>query len=601
MDVQWSLEGLYLSTESKEFEEDLTICDQYIAEIKQWIEDLPIHANIHQPSDTLAQKIELFLKKQSKFLTLYGKLNVYLQLLLLTNGKNEKAAQAIGRMEKKLTAYTPYQVAFDKWLGTLPNLDEMIACSPLLQEHSCYLRQTVARNRHLLSDKEEAVTALMTSTGAESWLKLRNVLIAGTQVEVMVDGKKQTLSLAMENQRANSGDAKVRREVYEARVEACQKIADPVAACLNAIKGEVLTLSKLRGYRSPLEKTLQDCRLEQETLDAMFAAIRASLPVLQKFYRRKGHLLGYANGLPGYDLLTASGQVQKRLTYAEAQECILQNFQNLSDRLATVANRAFEQKWIDTEPRQGKSKLACCLHIDALNESRILINFTGDWRSTIALAHELGHVYHFSCLAGETILNRHYTPPLAETASTLCETFIASATLRDVSAQEALAILENSISVAGMLTAGMYSRFRFETELFERLSDHNLMVPELIEITRLTLAEAFGEGLDYTYFNPYSWMKIQHYYWPNNNYYNFPYSFGLLFAKGLYARYLQYGKEFIAEYEKMLAQTGKGTCEEIAATIGIDIRTEEFWRESLRLIEDEIEQFLELSAPRQLV
>lgn len=596
MGMWWSLEELYSSTESKEFINDLEKCDQYIAEIQQWVEDLHSDkACFSQHIMTWVKKIEIFLTLQIKFLTLFGKLNIYSQLLLLVNAKDEKAVQARGKMEQRLTDYMPYKVVFDKWLGSLPDLALIISRSELLTEHSFYLRQIVEQTQHQLGDKEEKVAALLSRTGAESWSRLRNVLISSTQIEVPVDGKKQIISLAVENQLANSSDANTRKEIHEARLEAYQKIAEPVAACLNAIKGEVLTQCKLRGYRSPLEKTLQDCRLEAETLEAMFAAIKTSLPVLHKFYRRKGELLGYTNGLPGYDLLTPIGEAQKQMKYDEVQEYILHNFRTFSDRLANVATRAFANNWIDAEPRPGKSKLACCLHIDDLKESRILINFTGGWRSAIALGHELGHAYHFSLLAGETILNRGYTPPLAETASTLCENLVTSASLREANATDALEILEHALSVTGMLTAGMYSRFRFETEIFQVRKDHSLTVPELIEITRSTLVEAFGDGLDYNYFNPYSWMKIQHYYWANNNYYNFPYSFGLLFAKGLYARYLQGGKEFIAEFEKLLTATGKGTCEEIAASIGIDIRREDFWQESLGLIEEEIEQFLKLS------
>lgn len=107
--------------------------------------------------------------------------------------------------------------------------------------------------------------------------------------------------------------------------------------------------------------------------------------------------------------------------------------------------------------------------------------------------------------------------------------------------------------------------------------------------------EAYGEGLDPEYLHPYMWACKPHYYFPDSNFYNFPYAFGLLFAKGLYAEYLKRGDSFPEEYDKLLALTGKNKIADVTKVMGIDIHDVNFWRSSLRIIEEDIERFLEIS------
>ena len=107
--------------------------------------------------------------------------------------------------------------------------------------------------------------------------------------------------------------------------------------------------------------------------------------------------------------------------------------------------------------------------------------------------------------------------------------------------------------------------------------------------------EAYGDGLDENYLHPYMWAWKPHYYDANYNYYNFPYAFGLLFAKGLYAEYLKKGSDFVGEYERLLSITGKNKIADITKEVGIDINDKEFWKNSLKTIEEDIEKFIMLS------
>ncbi|MCK5200009.1 MAG: peptidase M3, partial [Spirochaetales bacterium] len=222
----------------------------------------------------------------------------------------------------------------------------------------------------------------------------------------------------------------------------------------------------------------------------------------------------------------------------------------------------------------------------------IMSNFDGSFSGVTTLAHELGHGYHGHCLKNESFLNSDYPMPLAETASIFCETLIINAALKNASEEEAFTILENSIQGDTQVIVDIYSRFLFESELFEKRKSASLSVEELKTIMLTAQKTSYGNGLDPDILHPYMWACKPHYYYADYNFYNFPYAFGLLFAKGLYAEYIKTGDSFIEKYDKLLKETGKKQIADVTAMIDIDIRSSEFWRSSLKLVEQDIEKFI---------
>ena len=246
-------------------------------------------------------------------------------------------------------------------------------------------------------------------------------------------------------------------------------------------------------------------------------------------------------------------------------------------------------------PREGKVGGAFCANLHFIKESRVLLNYGESFSDVVTMAHELGHGFHGECLNNEYTLNSEYPMPIAETASTFCETIIKKAAIKEANKEEALAILESEISDCTQVIVDIYSRFLFEKALFEKRKESALTVEEIKNLMLNAQKEAYGDGLDPEYLHPYMWTWKPHYYYVDSNFYNFPYAFGLLFAKGLYAEYLKRGDEFPAEYEKLLSITGKNKLADITKVMGIDIHNKEFWRNSLKTIEEDIEKFIELS------
>ncbi|WP_161937270.1 M3 family metallopeptidase, partial [Tepidibacillus decaturensis] len=354
MKMRWSLDVLYPSFDSDAFKQDLTKCTEGIRQIKKWTK-----INLSNQEEPV-KKLEKYITTQNDFLHLYSRLHSFAQLTLSVEAKNEKALKTLEKLETMSTELAEPTVQFQKWLGSLNNLDQLISSSEILKEHRFYLLEQANKNQYLLSEQEEVILAKMKNTGSKAWAKLQELLTSTLLVEITVNDEEKQLPLPVVRNMAYDSDPQVRKMAYEAELKSYKKIEESSAASLNGIKGEFITISEKRGYQSPLEKTLLDSRMDQEILDAMLTAMRESLPSFHKFFRKKAELLGYKNGLPFYELFAPMGEVDMKYTYDEAREFIVKNFRTFSDKLANFADRAFAEHWIDAEPREGKRGGAFC-------------------------------------------------------------------------------------------------------------------------------------------------------------------------------------------------------------------------------------------------
>jgi pepF/M3 family oligoendopeptidase len=586
--MRWSLKELYESFEDAAFISDLNLLDQKIEEFGKWVNVSVKDDN--DPTDVILN----FIRYSEEITTYLSKLSQFASLTSATDARNEVALDYLNQLNVKSTALTQPSVAFQTYLKGLDSLDNIVDSSSELKEYAFYLEQIKLRSQYMLSEKEEVAISKLTTTGSTAWSNLQNKLSSTLMVDVDLDGEKKPLPLPAVRNLAYSEDKKKRMAGYLAEMEAYKKIEESSAAALNGIKGEVVTLCELRGFESALDETLIKSRMDKETLDAMLTAMREYLPAFRKYLRRKAELLGHGNGLPFYDMFAPIGEVNMTYTYPEAMDFIIAQFRTFSGRLADFTQNAYDQAWLDVEPREGKRGGAFCANLHGIKESRILSNFSGSFSNMTTLAHELGHAYHGANLIDESVLNSRYPMPIAETASIFCETIVVNAALNNASKQEQLAILESSISDSTQVIVDIYSRFLFESALFDQRKNSVVSVAKLKELMVSAQKEAYGDGLDQNLLHPYMWINKPHYYSAGLNFYNFPYAFGLLFSKGLYAEYLKRGDEFVEQYDTLLNATGKELIADVAMRMNVDVRNPDFFRSSLALIEKDIDKFIEL-------
>lgn len=590
MELNWSLKELYSSFECNEFKEDLDKLDELIEYF------ITTTNNIIDSTDSPDKLLENFISMNIELKTLARKLGSMVHLTLSVDTKNSTALKYDDILSSKISNLAESEAKITKWIGNLKDLDKIIQGSRLLSEHNFFLKEKAKNAKYMLSDKEEAIIAKMKNTGSDAWCKLKNVLTSGLMVDIELYGENKQLPLSMIRNMAYDADSTIRRKAYDAEIKAYEKIHDGMAAAINGIKGEVITLCDMRGFPSPLDKTLFNSRMDRKILDSMLDAIKEYLPIFRKYLKRKGELLGHKNGLPFYDLFAPMGNADMTYTYEDGCKCVIDNFRTFSDDLADFAKNAMEKSWIDVLPKEGKVGGAFCSRLPHVGESRVLLNYGNAFSDVVTLSHELGHGYHGYCLNNESILNAHYPMPIAETASNFCETIVKKAAIKTATKDEAFSILETEISDCTQVIVDIYSRFLFESELFKIRKERSLSVKDLNEIMINAQKEAYGDGLDSNFLHPYMWACKTHYYYAENNFYNFPYAFGQLFAKGLYAEYLKRGDSFPEQYKTLLSATGKNSLSDIAKIMNIDISAKDFWITSLKMIEEDINLFLKYNS-----
>ena len=582
MSTDWDLTEIYPSFEDPKFLND-------IEELKKRIEDFKVfETRIHDLE--AVEGLEAYIRKLSDFSALTSRLGSYVSLILSVDTTNAEALKYSDIIDGMLTSIVEPMTKIEKWIADIQDLDTCIESSALLKTHEFFIKELVAMERYSLSAKEENIIANMRNTGSNAWAKLKDQLISTHMVKL----DDQELPLTMVLNMAYDENKEVRKKAYEAEIASYKKIEQGVAACLNGIKGEVLTECALRGYASPLERTLIASRMSQETLEVMLEAIQESLPAFRDYLKAKAKHLGYSNGLPFYELYAPIVDADMKFDYEKGSEFVVNQFSTFSTHLADFASEAIHKSWIDVYPKAGKVGGAFCSNLHFIKQSRFLLNYGDSFNDVVTMAHELGHGFHGECLKDQTELNADYPMPIAETASTFSETIIKKAAIKEAGHDEALAILETEISGCTQVIVDIYSRFLFEKHLFEERAVSALSVERIKTLMIEAQKAAYGDGLDENYLHPYMWTWKPHYYYASSTFYNFPYAFGLLLAKGLYAKYKEEGPSFADKYEQFLAYTGKATLEDVALSIGIDLKDKAFWKTSLQTIIEDIEEFKEL-------
>ena len=581
---EWNLNDLYTGYDSEAFQQDFAALDTHINAMNALAESL----NQRDPHSTLKAIIE----QLSAYQTLTRRLGAYLSLRQSANTADQQTVSMNSRFQIKTSQLALASTRFQKWIAA-QDLDALIPSDPLFQQHAFWLQEIRSHAAHTLSDEVEDAIGKMELNGSNAWAQLQEYMTS--TVAVTMDGQDYTLS-SIRNL-AYSTDPTVRKKAYEAELKAYDKIKDAVCFALNSIKGEANTVSELRHFDSVLDMTLFNSRMRKETLDAMFTAIDEALPRFHAYLRHKAELLGYTDGLPFYELFALMGKSTRTFTTDEAKAYLIQNFTPFSKDVAGIIERAFDEEWIDFFPRKGKVGGAFCCNLPMLKQSRVLTNFDGSLSDVVTLAHELGHAYHGHRIENHSPLNTRYSMPVAETASTFNETVIMNAAIRDAASdEEKMMLIESTLQDVTQVICDIYSRYLFETEVVEKRKDGFLFSDDLEDIMLRAQKKAYGTGLDHSQLHPYMWICKSHYYDAGLNFYNFPYAFGCLFAKGLYAQYQKEGPAFVDKYNRLLEATTVSSVEDVAAMAGIDITKPDFWRDSLAIVETMIDEFIALSA-----
>ena len=497
----------------------------------------------------------------------------------------------MGVLMGKLSATAAPSAAINKAIAKIENIEEIIEQNEILREHSYRILTIVKNSKHLLSDAEESLFAEMDISGATAWSDLQSSLTSSLNV----DYKGEQITLSTVRNLAYDPDGEVRKSAFEAELKAYPKIETATAFALNSIKLQVINEATRRGYASPLAKALDNSAMKQETLDALLIAMQEYMPAFRKYLRAKAKALGHEGGLPWYDLFAPMGKSDKKYTTEEARDYLLGIFAKFDTELHDMVKEAFDNSWIDFFPREGKVGGAFDCAVHSAGQSRVLTNFDGSFSDIVTLAHELGHSFHDRQVYKNSPLNREYSMPVAETASTFNETLVMNTAIAECTDKNTkIALIESQLMDATQVIVDIYSRYLFETSVFANRPAEFLSPDRMCALMLDAQKQAYGDGLDENTLHPYMWLCKGHYYSGGLSFYNYPYAFGALFARGIYAKYIEEGKPFVETYKKMLRATGTSTVEDAAKVCGIDLTDVNFWRSGLESMSKQIDEFCAL-------
>lgn len=588
----WDLTPFFPGLDAPEFAAAKQSFSQHIQELTTLFNEHGIGKQEAQAlDDATVQTFEVALDHLNALLREQHLLHAYVYCFVTTDSRDNLAQARFSELQRDNVRVTQLEVRFTAWVGSL-DVDALLERSPLAREHSFALRRMQQEAQHQMSPDQEALAAELEPSSGTAWSRLHGNITSQLMVTLELDGKQQTLPMSQVRNLASDADRDVRRRAHEAELQVWEQNALPLAAALNSIKGEVNTLAERRKWESALDAALWDNTIDRQTLDAMMTAARESFPDFRRYLRAKAKALGLEK-LAWYDLLAPIGEGDGTWEWDDATVFIAEQFGSYSPRLQQFAERAFNEQWIDAEPRAGKRDGAYCISLRG-DESRVFSNFKPSFDGVRTLAHELGHAYHNFNLAQRTQLQRQTPMALAETASIFCETIIRQAAMCKANEAEQFAMIEATLKAACGLVVDISSRFLFEQQVFECRKERELSVDELNELMLQGQRDTYGDGLDETTLHPYMWAVKPHYYSPGRSFYNYPYMFGLLFGLGLYARYEQDPEAFKAGYDDLLSSTGLDDAATLAQRFGIDIRTPEFWRSSLDVLRADIDRFEQL-------
>ncbi len=538
--------------------------------------------------DAAVEAFESVLDATNAVLDQVRLLYAYISSYVTTDARHDLAQGELSALQAELAQLAKLRGRLDAWVASLGD-EALTARSQLAADHAYPLERATLRSTHQMTEAEEALQADLSLTGSTAWQRLYTTFTSQLTADVGGD----VLPMSQVRGLAYDADPARRKAAYEAELGAWEANAVPVIAALNAIKGEAATLNRRRGFDDDLEPALLANGVDRPTLDAMQAACVEAFPTFRRYLRTKARLLGHDGGLPWHDLFAPVGGEASQ-TWSEATAAVTSSFGSFSPQLAGLARRAVDERWIDAEPRDGKRDGAFCMGFDG-DRSLVLMNFDGSARDVQTLAHELGHAYHNVTLADRTPMQRQLPMALAETASIFCETILVQDSLVAATGDERLGLVEGDLQASCQVVVDIHSRFLFERAFCEARAKRTVSADEACALMAEAQEAAYGDGLDADTRHPWMWAAKPHYY--SSSFYNWPYTFGLLFGLGLYARYTEDPERFRSGYDDLLSSVGLAGAADLAARFDIDVRDGAFWTASLDVIRARVDELDALAGP----
>lgn len=594
--LQWDLESIFPGgSESKEYAEFRKKISGMIKEVEQEYDKLSKTLDDSNLSDWAG-----FFQKISDVAEHLHHGYGFAGQLMAQDVKDEKAViidsefmEMYSNLEKMFADIEDFarNVSDDFW-EKLVNQSQIVKAKFFWNE----LRE---KARMKMEPKLEKLAIELSVNGYHAWNRLYSRMAGDLKAEFTEDGKTKALSMGQLANKFASPDRAIRKQAFE-KLEDSWKATDALASMtLNFQAGYRLSLYKNRGWDSALVEPLVSGRLKRETLDAMWEAVSGGVAKISEYIDTKKKLLGIKN-FRWYDQTAPIGETEKTIEYDEACDFVVEHLSSFSSDMGDFARRVIDNRWIEAEDRPGKAAGGFCSGLPLKKQSRIFMTFSGNYEEIMTLAHEIGHAYHSYVLYDQPYFARDYPYNLAETASNFNELLVTDAAFSKVeNDEELLVMLDHKLQEGFIHFCNLHSRYIFDCNFYKEREKGTVAQERLNELMVEAQKQAFGGILANDGYHPYFWASKLHFFETEIPFYNFPYTYGFLFAGGIYDLAKKEGAGFSEKYRALLADTGSMTSEDIAQKhLGVDLTKIDFWKEAVNRVLADVGPYIELASKK---
>lgn len=585
----WDLSIAYRGLDDAKIEQDIEL-------IQQCIELLHLH--VEKRHIILAMQNAIQTSEAAG--TLLSTINTFANCHASVDATHTEAKALLGRVAKLNSemsqAFSPYE---DTLIHAEPEFIDAV-----LEHDSADVagqRFAIESSRKLASSRlsvaEEQLLAAMKVDGRDAWGRLYDNLTGSLKLSLKLDGEEEALGFSQAASLLYGSEFDKQEPAWRAVQGAMKTHQESFASILNALAGWRLTENKKRSKISDvhfLDPSLHGSRIVPETLDTMMSVAKANREVGQK----AGLLMAKVHGLDEmkpWNHLAAMpplGDTESKVyPFDEAIEVIKTAFAEVNPEMAEFVALMVENGWIDAAPAANKRLGAYCTKFAATRTPLVFMTWSGSRSDLMTLAHELGHAFHNWVMKDMPLCKTRYPMTLAETASIFAENIVRDYLLKQAQTRnEKLEMLWEELSSSLALMVNIPVRFEFEKAFYEQREKGELTAQQLCDLMESTWKEWYGDAM--TEADPYFWASKLHFSISQVSFYNYPYLFGYLFSKGVYAQRDAKGEQFYGDYVSLLRDTGSMMAEEVVQKhLGMDLTKADFWQQSIDMVKVQIDEF----------
>ena len=586
----WDLSIAYKDLSDPQINQDLKVAEEKVADF----------ASLDPDSlDDLMKAIVL----KDQLTIIVRTLSSYANCLSSVDALNDGAKKLAGKVD---ILFSEFEQAVNPYLQALVHLngndlDTVLAgndVSGKLEAHRFRLERDRLKRNRLLSVGEEQLLSAMNVDGRNAWGRLYDNLTGSLSVTLtLVDGSEESMGLSQAASILYGPDSERREPAWKAISSVMQVHEQSFAAILNGLAGGRLTEYEKRSHTEQvhfLDSSLHTSRIEKRTLDAMFKVAKDNQSVGRNAALQMAKLFG-TDKLKPWDeqasMPAFAGSESESYSFKQGIAIIREAFAGVDQEMADFVDMMVDRQLIDAAPQPTKRLGAFCTKFVNSRTPLVFMTWGGSMSDVLTLAHELGHAFHNWVMRDMPLVRSEYPMTLAETASIFAENIVRDALLEKAeNDRDKLMMLWEEAQATLALMINIPVRYEFEKAFYEQRQQGEFTPDQFRELMAATWREWYGEAMDET--NDMFWASKLHFSIPELSFYNYPYLFGYLFSKGVYAQRTVKGKQFYADYKALLRDTGSMTAEEVVQKhLGMDIRQPEFWQQSVDMVSAQIKEF----------